>query len=291
MAETKEQIHDEAVSEIKEQVAGGVVASPLTWATQIARLGYVANGIVYMLVGLLALDASLGVRSPEVSREDALRAIVYEPFGRVILVIIAVGLVGYSLGHILMAARPPEKDDKEGLASIVNRVAHAVNGLLHLGLALVAAQLGFGLGPTTSDGRTPADWTRELLSVRYGQALVVGVGAGFVGLALYQLYRAYTARFRKALAPGEISRDQDRWLTWTGRIGYTVRAIIYALMGIFLVRAAITFNPEEARGLGQTLAVIANQDYGLYLLGAVAVGLIAFGVYVILMGRYRDFRL
>src|SRR5690606_472629 len=110
-----------------------------------------------------------------------------------------VGLLGYSLGHILMATRHPEKDDREGLASIVNRVAHAVNGLLHLSLALVAAQLGFRLGPTTSDGRTPADWTRELLSVRYGQALVIGVGAGFVGLALYQLYRAYTGRFRKAL--------------------------------------------------------------------------------------------
>lgn len=279
------------MTETKEQHAAGVMVGPAAWATRIARFGYVANGVVYMLVGLLALDASLEARSPEVSREEALRAIVYEPFGRVILLVIALGLAGYSLGHILMAARDPEKDDRKGVASIVNRVAHAVNGLLHLSLALVAAQLGSGLGPTTSDGRTPADWTRELLSVRYGQALVVGMGLGFLGLALYQLYRAYTARFRKALTLAELSRSQDRWVTWTGRIGYTVRAIIYALMGIFLVRAAVTFNPEEARGLGQTLAVIASQDYGLYLLGAVAVGLFTFGVYVILAGRYRDFRL
>ncbi len=279
------------MAESRKQAAEGVLNGPAAWATRVTRFGYVANGVVYVLVGLLALDASLGARSPDVSREEALRAIVYEPFGRVMLVVIAVGLVSYSLGHILMAARHPDKENRTGLASIVNRVAHAVNGLLHLSLALVAAQLGSGLGPTTSDGRTPADWTRELLSIRSGQALVVAAGAGFVGLALYQLYRAYTGRFRKVLPPDRISPGPHRWLTWTGRIGYTVRAVIYTLMGIFLVRAAITFNPEEARGLGQTMAVIASQEYGLLLLGGVAVGLMAFGVYVILMGRYRDFRL
>ena len=82
------------MTETKEQHAAGVMVGPAAWATRIARFGYVANGVVYMLVGLLALDASLGARSPEVSREEALRAIVYEPFGRVILLVIALGLAG-----------------------------------------------------------------------------------------------------------------------------------------------------------------------------------------------------
>lgn len=291
MAETRERVADEGAAEIRERVSDEVSVSPVTWATRLTRFGYVADGVVYLLVGLLALDASLGARNPDVSREDALQSIVFEPFGRVMLVIIALGLTGYSLGHILMAARHPDKDDKKGIVSVVNRAAHAVNALVHLSLALVAAQLGFGFGPTTSDGRTPADWTRELLSMPLGQALVIGVGLAFLGLAAYQLYKALTANFREVLDLDEISASQEKWLVWTGRIGYTVRAAIYILMGAFLVEAALTFEPEEARGLGQTLAAIAGQEYGGYLLGAVAAGLIAFGLYVILMGRYRDFRL
>jgi hypothetical protein len=279
------------MADLKEHIADEALAPPVTWVTRVTRFGYVANGVVYLLVGLLALDAALGARSAEVSREDALQSIVFEPFGRVILLIIAVGLVGYAFGHILMAARDPDKDDRRGLVSVVNRVAHATNGLLHLGLALVAAQLGLGIGPRTSDGRTPADWTRELLALTFGQALVIAIGLAFMGLALYQLHKAYTAKFRDVLNLDEISDSQEKWLTWTGRIGYVVRAVIYGLMGSFLIQAARRFDPEEARGLGQTLAAIASQDYGGYLLGIVAAGLIAFGVYVILLGRYRDFNL
>jgi hypothetical protein len=259
--------------------------------TRATRFGYIADGVVYLLVGLLALDASLGARSPNVSREEALRAIVSEPFGRILLVIIAVGLVAYSLGHLLMAARDPAKETKKGVVDVVNRAAHALNGLIHLSLALVAAQLGLGLGPTAGDGRTPADWTRELLDAPLGQALVIGAGLSLVGLALYQLHKAYTANFRAVLKLEDMSGSQKNWLLWTGRIGYVVRAIIYGLMGSFLVQAAWRYDPDEARGLGQTLAAIANREYGLYLLALVALGLIAFGVYVILLGRYREFNL
>lgn len=291
MSEVEKQNARQMVADLKDEVAIEMEADPVTWATRVTRFGYIADGVVYLLVGLLALDASLGARSPDVSREDALRAIVFQPLGRVMLVIIAVGLVGYSLGHTLMAGRHPAKDDKKGIVSVVNRAAHAINALLHLSLALVAGRLGLGLGPTTGDGKAPADWTRDLLALPLGQALVIGVGLGFGGLALHQLYKAFTANFREVLDPEGLSESQEKWLIWTGRLGYTVRTVLYGLMGVFLIQAARGYDPEEARGLGQTLAAIAGQEYGGYLLGAVAGGLIAFGLYVILMGRYRDFKL
>ncbi|MDT8305522.1 MAG: DUF1206 domain-containing protein [Anaerolineae bacterium] len=259
--------------------------------TRMARFGYVVDGVVYLLVGLLALDASLGARSPNVSREEALRAIVAEPLGRGLLVLIAVGLVAYAIGHLFMAARDPAKETKKGIANLVNRSAHALNGLITLSLALVAGQLGLGLGPKTSDGRTPADWTRELLALPLGQALVIGVGLGLLGLALHQIHKAITANFRNVMRLDEMSDRQEMWLTSLGRVGYAVRSIIYGLMGIFLIQASRNFNPDEARGLGQTLVAIASQEYGLYLLAAVAAGFIAFGIYVILVGRYREFNL
>lgn len=271
----------EEVGEIKEE------ARP--WVSKVARFGYVADGAVYLLVGLLALDASLGSRGADVDREQAMRAVVTEPLGRLLLVFIALGLVGYALGHFLMAARSPSKEKKTGLHNIVNRVAHVVNATVHISLALVAAQLGLRLGPTTSDGRTPQDWTRQLLEVPAGQALVIAIGLGFVGLAFYEFYKAYSANFREVLKLEQMSATQERVMIWIGRAGYIVRGVIYGLMGVFLIEASWTFNPEEARGLGRTLATIASQDYGLYLLAATALGLILFGVYVILLGRYRDF--
>lgn len=261
------------------------------WVTKVARIGYMVDGVVYLLVGLLALDASLGARSPNVGREEALRAIVAEPFGRTLLVLIALGLVAYSIGHLFMAARDPEKETKKGIVNVVNRSAHALNGVITLSLALVAGQLGLGLGPTTSDGRTPADWTRELLALPLGQVLVIGIGLALLGLALHQIHKAITANFRKVMRLDQMSARQERWLMWLGRIGYAVRSVIYGLMGLFLIQASRNFDPNEARGLGQTLVAIASQEYGFYLLAAVAAGFMAFGIYVILVGRYREFNL
>lgn len=289
MANTGKHVEGEA----EELVAGAQAAKngAAPWVTKLARIGYMVDGVVYVLVGVLALDASLGARSPNVSREEALRTVLAEPFGRVLLVLISFGLIAYSIGHLFMAARDPERETKKGIVNVVNRSAHLLNGLITFGLALVAGQLGFGLGPTTSDGRTPADWTRELLALPLGQLLVIGIGLGFLGLALHQIYKAISANFRKVMRLEMMSERQQRWLISTGRIGYIVRGIIYGLMGAFLLQAARSFNPQEARGLGQTLAAIAGQEYGLYLLAAVAAGFIAFGIYVILVGRYREFNL
>ena len=277
-----------------DEVIDGVQAArdgAAPWVTRFARFGYMVDGVVYVLVGVLALDASLGARSPNVSREQALRAIVAEPFGRSLLVLIAFGLIAYATGHLFMAARDPAKETKKGIVNAVNRGAHLLNGVITFSLALVAGQLGLGLGPTTSDGRTPADWTREMLALPLGQLLVISIGLGFLGLAFHQVHKAITANFRKVMRLEVMSASQQRWLIATGRIGYVVRAIIYGLMGTFLLQAARSYNPQEARGLGQTLVAIASREYGLYLLAAVAAGFIAFGIYVILVGRYREFNL
>lgn len=289
MAKTSKGLEGEAKALVSEVQAVKNGAAP--WVTKLARIGYMVDGVVYVLVGVLALDASLGARSPNVSREQALRAIVAEPFGRALLVLIAFGLIAYSIAHLFMAARDPEKETKKGIVNVVNRGAHLLNGVITFGLALVAGQLGLGIGPTTSDGRTPADWTRELLALPLGQLLVIGIGLGFLGLALHHIYKAISANFRKVMRLEMMSERQQRWLVSTGRIGYIVRGIIYGLMGAFLLQAARSFNPQEARGLGQTLVAIASQEYGLYLLAAVAAGFIAFGIYVILVGRYREFNL
>lgn len=285
MADSAEDVADEAVDEAQE-----ARQEVKPWMKPFTRLGYVADGFVYVVVGYLALQAALGPQDPSVRREEALRRILTEPLGQFLLVVIAVGLLGYAGGHFLMATRSKAKEDNEGVSAWVNRGAHILNGIFHISLALAAAELVFGLGGGGGD-RGPDDWTALVMRQPLGRWAVGLVGLGVMGLAIYEAYKAYTANFREVLKLSEMSEEEETWITWAGRVGYTARGIVYAIIAVFLIQAALQYDPQEAGGLGQALATLSAQSYGPWMLGAVAVGLIAFGVYVIFLGRYREFNM
>jgi hypothetical protein len=260
------------------------------WVRRLARLGYAANGVVYAVVGFLALRAALGPAEAEVGREEALAQFLGAPLGQVMLAVIAVALVGYSAGHVLMGFRSPEKSDKEGLRDWVNRGAHIGSGLLHLSLAAAAAQLVISARRDES-GRTPEDWTAIVMAQPLGRWLVGLAGLGLIGIGVYELYKVVTAKFRQAMMRDKMSDEVEAFIVSFGRVGYTARGIIYGIMGVFLIQAARQYEPQEAGGLGQALGSLAEQPYGPWLLGAVAIGFIAFGGYAIMLARYRDFDL
>jgi len=112
-----------------------------------------------------------------------------------------------------------------------------------------------------------------------------------MGLAIYELYKAYTANFREVLRVHEMRQEEETWITHAGRIGYTARGIVYGIISAFLIEAAWLYDPQEAGGLGEALVALSAQSYGPWVLGAVAVGFIAFGIYVVFLGRYREFNL
>ena len=261
------------------------------WVKPLARFGYGANGFVYLAVGILALQAARGPSDPSVSRRQALLELVTGPFGRVLLALITLGLVGYSLGHLLMAARAPEKTEREGLLDVGNRAAHVGGAILHLGLALVAGQILFGVGGSGGRGSRSEDWTAAIMAQPLGRWLIAGAGVFIIGIAVYEFYKAYSAKFREAFARARMSTAETNWMTRLGRVGFVARGIIYSVLGIFLIQAALQYDPQEAGGLGQALGALASQDYGPWLLGGVAVGLVAYGLYGMLLGYYRDFDL
>ncbi|MFW6069695.1 MAG: DUF1206 domain-containing protein [bacterium] len=274
----------DGAQEVKEE------ATP--WIRPLARLGYAANGIVYAAVGFLALQAALGPGGDaDVNREEALARLVTEPFGQLLLLVIAVALVGYSLGHLLMAARSSQKTERSGVRDLANRAAHAGGGLLHLSLALAAAQLALGARGGNGGGRSTEDWTAMVLAQPLGRWLVGLAGLGVIGIGLYQLYKVFTATFKEAFKLDEMGKAEERWVVGLGRVGYSARAIVYGIVGWFLMRSAWQYDPDEAGGLGQALGSLSAQRYGPWLLGAVAAGFIAFGLYAIFLGRYREFDL
>jgi hypothetical protein len=155
-------------------------------------------------------------------------------------------------------------------------------------LALTAAQMIFGSSNGTNQGdAAPKEWTAKLLEQPFGQWLVAAVGIGFVIFALSQIYKAYSTKFRDKLKTEEMSQRIENFAVRTGQVGLTARGIVFGIIGIFLALAALHSNAGEARGLSGALQALEEQSYGQWLLGIVALGLVAYGFYMFVQARYR----
>ena len=255
------------------------------WIERLARIGYVAYGIVYMLVGALAVRAAFGGGGKPTSQEGALRQVLLAPLGRVMLGMIVIGLLAYASWRLFQGILDPENEGKD-VKGIVKRADHVLNGLFHAALAFSAGGLALGTRGGGGGG-SPDDWTARLMAQPFGRWLVVIVGAGIVCAGLYQFYKAYKAEFRDELKSGEMSARERTWATRSGRLGYAARGVVFGVIGVFLVQAALQTDPDQARGLGGALETLAHGPFGPYTLGAVALGLVAYGVFMFVMACYR----
>lgn len=259
------------------------------WVEPLARLGYAAKGVVYMLIGVLALQAAFGPGGKTTGAGGALRTIVDEPFGQLMLAVIAVGLVGYVLWRLVQAFLDPEDNgtDPKGLA---RRAAYLVSGLAYATVALTAGQLVFGAAGGSNDNQQEV-WVARILSLPFGAWLVGLGGLLLIGGGLGQLYRAYEAEFADKWKSDELSSEQQSWATKLGRFGLAARGVVYGILGVFLIRAALQYDPSEAGGLGEALSALVQQPFGPWLLALVALGLASYGVYALLRARYRQLEL
>lgn len=271
------------VTDQAEQAARRAVANP--WVERLARLGFVAKGLVYITIGALATQAALGSGGATTDSRGAIATLGQQPFGRVLLGVLAVGLLGHALWRFVEAAVDPEGSgtDAKGLA---RRIGYAGIGVAYVGLALTAVQLMRGSGDAGGDATV--DWTARLMGQPFGRWLVGLIGLGVIGVGLYQLYQAYSAKFKQKLKLGEMSHTQQEWMIRSGRFGHAARGVVFGIIGGFLVQAALQYDPQKAQGLdGALQALAARQPFGSWLLGSVAVGLVAYGLYTLISARYR----
>ena len=271
-----------------EQTAKRAAASP--WVERLARFGYAAKGAVYIVVGLLAAMAAFGAGGKTTDTRGALATIVTQPFGRVLLGAVAVGLVGYAIWRLVQAGVDAEHKGSEAKGSAI-RIGYAISGLVHASLAFTAMQLVLGSesGSSRRGGgdSAPQDWTARLMGQPFGQWLVALLGAVIIGIGLSQLYKAYTAKFREKLKLSEMSNTEQTWATRSGRLGFAARGVVFGVIGTFLILAALRSDPSQSRGLGGALRALEQQSFGSLILGVVAIGLVAYGVFMFVAARYR----
>ena len=254
------------------------------WVVMLARAGYAAKGLVYLLIGVLAFIAAIGPGGKTTDTNGALHTLAAQPFGKVMLGLIGIGLCGYALWRFVQAGVDPEHkgDDAKGIAT---RIGYALSGLSYSALALTAFNIIMGAGG--EGGASTQDWTARLMAAPLGRFLVGIVGLVFFGVAAYAFYVAYSAKFRDKLKLSEMSATEKDWVTRLGRAGYAARGIVFVVTSGFFIQAALQANASKSGGIDKALQTLADQPYGHWILGLVAAGVTAYGLYVLAQSRYR----
>lgn len=261
---------------------------PDSWVEGFARVGNIAKGTVYILVGLLAAQAAMGPGEDAEGTTGALATLLTEPLGTVMLAIIALGLVAHALWRFSQALLDSgdEGSDVKGLA---RRAAHFGSGIVYGGLALFSAQLILGSSGGSGGGGSNAaeDWTARLLALPMGRWLVGLGGLAAIAIGLYYAYRAFNTDMEELFNTGQMSEGEERATRWIALVGRAARGFVIGIVGVLLIQAAWQYDPSEAGGLSDALSALARQPFGPWLLAAVAIGLIAFGFFCFAKARYR----
>jgi Domain of Unknown Function (DUF1206) len=246
-----------------------------------ARAGLVARGVIYAVIGILAIKLALGDGGKTTNQNGALETIAKQPFGKVLLIVVAIGLAGYATWRLARAALghgvESSDDTKERVDGFVSGIGYA---------SLFVAALSILLGSGGSSG-SPDKATGGVLNWPAGQVLVAIAGLIVIGVGLEQGYKGIKKTFLEKSKTEEMSESVERTFTGLGVFGHLARMVVFVLIGYFFVRAAIDYNPDKAVSLDGALAAVGQASYGPILLGAVAAGLIGFAAYSIADARYR----
>ncbi len=247
----------------------------------LARLGYAVKGVVYGLVGVLAVQAAFGMGGETTGSRGAIDTIAGSPFGQVLLWIVGIGLVGYTLWRFAQSILNVEAydDDAKGY---VKRIALAGSGVLYGALAFSVFKTLLGNGGGSGGSSGAQTWTARLMEQPAGPWLVGLAGVIAICVGLFQFYRAYEASFLDKWKTGEMSSAERSWGEKIARFGLAARGVVFCFIGYFVIQAALQSDPSEARGLNGVLDTMSG-----WVLGIVALGFVAYGLYCLLNARYR----
>jgi hypothetical protein len=233
---------------------------------------------------VLAIKLAVGHGGKATSREGALHELAGESFGKVVLALLVVGFAAYALWRFVEAWAAPGDDAKKW----AKRAGSVGRGMIYAALAYSAAKLLAGAGGSASQNERARETAETLFSWPAGTWLVGIAGAVVIGVGLWNLYRGLALKFEDRWRTGEMGATARRWAGRVGAVGHVARAVVFGLIGVFVVKAALEYDPKEAIGLDGALQKLASAEYGPYLLGLTAAGLLAYGLYCLVDARYRD---
>ncbi|GHC26573.1 membrane protein [Kushneria pakistanensis] len=249
-----------------------------------ARCGYTAKGMIYITIGWLSMMATLGMGGRNGGSSEAVRELATQPFGSVLITLLAIGLFGYTAWRLVQAFFDAERKGRHW-KGILTRLGYVLSGLIYAGIAINCIELLTDGGSSSS---STSSQTRTVMAHPGGIVAIFLVGLGFLGVGLRQIWRGWHHSYEKNWHLNEMSRTQRLIAANVSRIGLTARGIVFMIVALFLCLSAINTNPDDARGLGGALSAVAEQPFGPWLLGLVALGLMAYGGYCLVNARFRN---
>ena len=235
--------HNSPTDSIKDSI-GQAASHP--WFERLARLGYGSKGLVYFIVGFLAAQAVFSTGGRTTDTSGALSEIVNQPFGKFLLFLVTIGIIGYALWRIVQTILDPEHEgQKMDAKRIAQRIGYALSALGYAGLALTAVKLIMGSGGGKSN--TTEDLTAQILAQPFGQWLVGLAGSIVIGVGFSYFYQAYKAKFRRHFKLDEMSQNELTWATRLGRFGIAARGIVFVIIGIFFIQAARLSDASQTK--------------------------------------------
>jgi hypothetical protein len=255
----------------------------------LARVGFVVKGVLYVVVGTLALQLALSAGGRITGTSGALTAVLRQPFGRTMLLVAAFGLLGYAVWRVLQAIFDPDRLGRDWWA-LSKRFTYLLRGLVHGMLGYQAIQLYRGLGG--SSGTSEREAAAEAFQWPLGDVLVVLVGVGLIAFAISEAYDAIKGHLSRNLQVGDLRREAGDWAVGVSRFGIGARAIVFLILGWAILVAGWSRDPSEVGSLASSLRTLAEQPgaLGRWLFGATAAGLVAYGFYEIVHARYLHIR-
>jgi hypothetical protein len=247
----------------------------------LARAGLAARGVLYILIGWVAILVALGHSSQQANQQGALQLLAGKPYGLVSLWLLAIGFAGYALWRL-----------SEAIFGVAGAEDGAGPRLKSLGRAVVYAGFAFLaikviVGANSNQTRQQQDLTAKVMQHTGGRWLIgiVGLIVVIAGAAL--VVQGWRRTFMKNMQTSQLTRTQRRIVEWLGVIGTVARGLVFALAGALVIDAAVTFKPAKSGGLDKALLTLRDQSFGVLLLILVAIGLIIFGIYGLCEARWR----
>lgn len=255
------------------------------WIVRMARLGHFSKGAVYIVIGILAVMTAFGLQGKLTTSSGALYTIAKQPFGSVMLAALAVGLAGYALWQVIMTVFDPEHKGNDAKGWMA-RISYLIIAAIYFSLCVSAIKIIFRASANSSSQKYQT-LSAKALAQPFGQTIIAVIGAVFICIGVYNFYKAYTEKFKKGLKRHEMNQKEWKTARYIGKFGLFAHGVVFAIIGIFLIRTAIQADPDETKGLDGALAELVKQPFGPVLLTIVALGLVAYGAYLLFEAKYR----
>jgi succinate dehydrogenase hydrophobic anchor subunit len=255
------------------------------WIPLVARAGFIAKGIIYFSIGLLAFRIAVGIGGQPSGSTQILQHFVSEPFGKVLLSLCLVGLLAHTVWKFINGWYEIE-DLGSGYTGLFFRAVEIIVGLIYLSLAYAAYQILAGEG-TQSSSESTKIWLSKILTLPGGKVIIICIAVVVIIIGLYQFYYAYSNGFDYRINYDNYSYLNDYGIRLLAKIGLSAWGVVYLTVGFLILQAGIHANPDHAGGLGKALSALQKEPYGQWVLGVTAGGLLIYGIYLFLLSFYH----